>query len=61
MEYEVGPQLTNTIIDTTYLLSLSNLLTIDVFEGVGSIPRVGDLWILVITSSPFHHVRFFIL
>lgn len=61
MEQEVGPQLTNTIIDTTSLLSLSNLLTIDVFQGAGSIPRVGDLWIPVITSSPFHHVNFCIL
>jgi hypothetical protein len=61
MEQEVGPQLTDTIIDTTSPLSLSNLLTIEVFEGANSIPRVGDLWILIITSSPFHRVRFFII
>jgi hypothetical protein len=61
MEQEVGPQLTNTITYTTFPLSLSNPLTIEVFEGVDSIPRVGDLWIPIATSSPFHRVRFFIL
>jgi hypothetical protein len=61
MEQEVGPQLTNTITYTTFPVSLSNPLTIEVFEGVDSITRVGDLWIPIATSSPFHHVRFFIL
>jgi hypothetical protein len=37
------------------------MLIIDVFEKIYSIPRVGDLWIPIITSSPFHHARFFIL
>jgi hypothetical protein len=32
-----------------------------VFEGLDSIPRVGNLWIPIVTSSSFHHVRFFIL
>jgi hypothetical protein len=31
-----------------------------VFEEVDSLPRVGDMWIPMATSSPFHCVRFFI-
>jgi hypothetical protein len=42
-------------------MSLFNLLTVEVFEKADSIPRVGDLWILFATSSPFHRVRFFIV
>ncbi len=60
MEQEVRLQLIGIITYITSLLSLSNPLTIKVFEKVNSIPRVGDMWILMATSSPFHCVRFFI-
>jgi hypothetical protein len=61
MEQEIGPQLIDTITNTVSPLFLCNLLTIEVFEGANSIPKVGDLWIAIATSSPFQCVRFFIL
>jgi hypothetical protein len=35
-------------------------LTIEVFEKTNSVRRVGNLWIPITASSPFHRVRFFI-
>jgi hypothetical protein len=36
-------------------------LTIEVFEEVDSIPRVGNMWVPMAASSPSHCVKFFIL
>jgi hypothetical protein len=51
MEQEVRLQLTNIITNITSPLFLSNLLTIEVFEEVDSIPKVRDLWILVVAIT----------
>ncbi len=61
MEQEAVLQLTSIITNITSPFYLSNMLTIEMFEEIDLIPRVRDLWILVVTSSPSHHVRFFIL
>jgi len=36
-------------------------LNIESFENIELIPRVGDLWLLVVAVSSFHKIRFFLL
>jgi len=59
MEWEAGPLLFDTSIDIISPMFSSNLLNIGIFEEVDSIPRVGDLWVLIAAVSSSHRVRFF--
>jgi len=59
MEWEAGPLLLNTNIDIISPLFSFNLLNIEIFEEVDSIPRVGDLWLSIATVSSSHRIRFF--
>jgi hypothetical protein len=59
MEWEAGPLLLDTSINIISLLFSSNLLNIEIFEEVNSIPRVGDLWLSIAVVSSSHQVRFF--
>jgi hypothetical protein len=44
-----------------FLLFSSNLLNIEIFEEVDSLPRIGDLLLPIIIVSPSHQVKFFFL
>jgi len=57
MEWEAGPLLLNTNIDIISPLFSFNLLNIEIFKEVDSIPRVGDLWLSIATVSSSHRIR----
>jgi hypothetical protein len=59
MEREARPLLFDTNIDIISPMFSSNLLNIEIFEEVDSIPRLGDLWVSIATVSSSHRVRFF--
>jgi hypothetical protein len=60
MEQKAILQLIGIITYIIFPLFLSNPLTIELFEEVDSIPRVGDMWILMAANSPSCCARFFI-
>jgi hypothetical protein len=59
MNQEVGPLLPDINTNVISPQFLSNPLNIESCEEVESVPRVGDLWLLVAAISLSHQVRFF--